>query len=85
MIRVLRKLGLAGVQRRSTVASAIDEKTGMVNVFELLPDAGDSIMIINCGDHFELRHHQWNSLPHPPLHLTAKDIELLKMGNITWN
>jgi hypothetical protein len=85
MMWVLRKLSQAGVQRRSTVASAINEETGTVNVFELLPDAGDSIMIINCGDHFELRHHKWNSLPHPPLHLTEHDIELLKAGHITWN
>lgn len=60
----------------------IDEKNGTVNVYELLPEPGDSVMIVNCGSHFEVRHHHWEK---QPFHLTAEDIEKLKQGHITWN
>lgn len=62
--------------------SGIDEKTGTVNVYELLPVQGDCIVITNRGTHFEIRHHHWTW---PPLLLTDDDIELLKQGRITWN
>jgi len=63
----------------------IDEKTGLVDVYTLLPKPGDSVMIVNCGDHFELRHHSWSVTGVPPLVLTDHDIELLKQGIVTWN
>ena len=64
---------------------AIDEETGLVDVYTLLPKPGDSVMIVNCGDHFELRHHTWVVSGAPPLLLTERDIERLKQGIITWN
>ena len=85
MTTTARKVDRAGVQRRGTVADAIDEETGQVNVFELLPEAGDSVMIVNCGDHFEVRHHRWRVNHSPQIFLTDEDIELLKRGQITWN
>ena len=63
----------------------IDEKTGLVNVYALLPKPGDSVMIVNCGDHYELRQHTWTVTGAPPLLLTDHDIERLKQGIITWN
>ena len=60
----------------------IDEKTGTVDVYKLCPQQGDSIMIVNCGTHFEVRHHHWEQ---SPLVLTEQDIEMLKRGQITWN
>ena len=60
----------------------IDQKTGMVNVYELLPEQGDSIMIVNCGTHFELHHHHWEQ---PPLVLTEEDIEAIRSGRVVWN
>ena len=37
----------------------IDEETGTVDVYSLCPNQGDSITIINCGTHYEMRHRQW--------------------------
>lgn len=62
--------------------SVIDEETGTVNVYELLPEEGDTIVITNYGTHYEIRHHHWS---YPPLLLTDGDIEQLKQGLITWN
>ena len=63
----------------------IDEKTGMIDVYALLPDCGDSIMVVNCGDHFEIRHHKWKVANAPPLELTELDIERLCENSIVWN
>ena len=60
----------------------IDEDTGTVDVYKLCPNEGDSIMIVNCGDRFELRHHHWEVRA---FDLTQKDIEDLKTGRIIWN
>jgi hypothetical protein len=60
----------------------IDEELGTVNVYQLCPEKGDSIMIINCGTHYEVRHQHWDS---QPFVLTEQDIENLKEGRITWN
>lgn len=62
--------------------NGIDEKTGTVNVHELCPEPGDSIMVVNCGSHYEVRHHHWDSRP---LGLTDEDIDDLKQGLIVWN
>lgn len=71
-------------QRRqhAAMSKGIDEKNGTVNVYELLPEPGDSLMIVNCGTHFEIRHHHWTT---PPLMLTDEDVDKLKQGLITWN
>jgi hypothetical protein len=60
----------------------IDEKLGRINLYEMLPNEGDTLVVQNCGDHFEIRHHHWS---HPPLLLTDTDIELLRQGNMVWN
>ena len=79
----------AGVQQHGDApvsVNGIDEKTGLVDVYALLPEQGDSLMIVNCGDHFEMRHHRWSmSGQKPPLMLTEQDIERLRQGAITWN
>jgi hypothetical protein len=62
--------------------SVINQKTGSFNVYEALPEDGDTIIITNCGSHFEIKYHHWST---PPLLLTDTDIELLKQGRITWN
>ena len=63
----------------------IDEETGLVDVYALLPEHGDSVMIVNCGDHFEMRKHCWSITGQPPLILTDQDLTFLKQGRITWN
>lgn len=62
--------------------TGIDEKTGTLDVYRLCPEMGDSIMVVNCGTHFEVRHHHWEQ---QPFGLTELDIEYLKQGLITWN
>ena len=59
-----------------------DEKHGRINLYEMLPQKGDMLVVQNCGDHFEINHHHWSQ---PPLLLTEVDIDLLKQGLITWN
>lgn len=63
----------------------IDEEAGTLDVYAMLPEPGDSVMIVNCGDHFEIRHHSWKPNGIPPLYLTEQDIERLKHGVIVWN
>ena len=81
-------LGMIAVQGcnnrkvRLVSTKGIDQKTGMVNVYELLPEQGDSIMIVNCGTHFELHHHHWEQ---PPLVLTEEDSEAIRAGRVVWN
>ncbi len=80
-----RKVGVAGVRKMMECPMAgdgIDEVTGKVDVYKLCPEKGDSIMIVNCGTHYEVRHHHWDL---PPLLLTDEDIERLRRGQITWN
>lgn len=60
----------------------IDERTGKIDVYKLCPEQGDSIMIINCGTHYEVRHQHFE---HAPIYLTEQDIEYLKQGRIVWN
>jgi len=66
----------------SPLSNGIDEKTGVINVFKLCPEPGDSIMIVNCGTHFELRHQHWEPVT---LSLTEEELEGLRQGIITWN
>ena len=63
----------------------IDEENGIVDVYRLLPEQGDSVMIVNCGTHFEVRHHRWSVQQVPTMELTPHDIELLKQGRIRWH
>lgn len=62
---------------------AINQQTGMVNVYKLLPNPGDSLLIVNCGTHFEVRHQQVS--PTPTLYLTDEDIERIRDGTMIWN
>ena len=63
-------------------ADGIDKANGTVDVYKMCPEPGDSIMIVNCGTHFEVRHHHWvNS----PFSLTEEDIEDMKSNKIVWN
>jgi hypothetical protein len=62
--------------------SGWDDKLGSIDLYELLPLEGDTLIVQNCGDHFEINHHHWTK---PPLLLTDRDIEQLKQGLITWN
>jgi hypothetical protein len=62
----------------------IDEETGMIDVYGLLPNQGDSVLIVNCGSHFELR--ASSGLHYPAgLTLTAEEIERLKERRIVWH
>ncbi len=60
----------------------IDEESGTVNVYALCPEPGDSVMIVNCGETFEIRRHRWDV---NPLILTDHDIDNLKSGRIIWH
>jgi len=60
----------------------IDEKTGTLNVYQLLPEQGDSLMVVNCGDHYEIKRHRWTI---EPIFLTDEDIAYLKAGTIVWH
>jgi hypothetical protein len=60
----------------------INQVTGDVNVYDLLPEQGDSMMIVNCGTHYEIRYHRWEL---PPLILTDEDIEALRNGRVVFN
>lgn len=60
----------------------MDGKPQAIVLHEVIPNEGDSIMIVNCGDHYEMRAHSWTS---QPLALTDKDIEDLKGGKTTFN
>lgn len=68
-----------------THMDGIDYKKGIINVYSLLPETGDSLMIINHGTHFEIRQHSWTVHSAPPLHLTDDDLDRLRQGLITWN
>jgi hypothetical protein len=61
----------------------INEEAGTVDVYELCPEVGDSVMIVNCGTHYEIRHQSFDG--QPPLHLTDTDMERLAKGVIVWN
>ena len=61
----------------------IDEDSGTVNVYAACPNKGDSVMIVNCGDHFEVRHHS-RQLP-PEATLTDDELRRLHQGQITWH
>lgn len=74
--------GCATTRDSALSRQGIDEKTGVINVYELLPQQGDSLMVVNCGSHFEIRYHHWQT---PPLALTDEDIEDLRQGRIVWN
>jgi hypothetical protein len=63
-------------------ADGIDEKTGMINVYIACPKAGDSIMVTNLGDRFEIHHRSHQA---PELLLTDNEIERLKQGIIVWH
>jgi hypothetical protein len=61
----------------------INQLTGDVNLYELCPEQGDSILVVNCGTHYEIRYHRWD-LGHPAA-LTDQDIDDIRHGRITWH
>jgi hypothetical protein len=67
------------------MADGIDKETGVIDVYALLPEKGDSVMIVNCGDHFEIKHHSWSQSSVPPIFLTEEDIRFIQQGRIVWN
>jgi hypothetical protein len=73
------------MERSPVAKDAIDEETGMVDVYTLLPNPGDSVMIVNCGDRFEVRQHSWVKGEGGMLMLTEEDIDKLTEGRIVWN
>lgn len=74
--------GVHRIRKERPLSQGIDQKTGTINVYDLLPNPGDSVMVVNCGTHFEIRHHHWST---PPLILTDDDIEDLKAGRVIWH
>lgn len=62
--------------------SGIDQKTGTICLYDLIPQQGDSLVVVNCGTHFEIRYQHTPITP--PLDLTDEDIEKLRKGEITW-
>lgn len=63
----------------------IDTKNGIIHLYEVIPNEGDSVMIVNCGDHLEFRQHSWQDSAVPPIFLTEEEIDWLREGRITWN
>ena len=61
----------------------IDDEEGTVNVYAACPNEGDSVMIVNCGDHFEVRHHQRSKTVVATL--TEDELDKLRQGHITWH
>jgi len=58
----------------------INEKDQIIDLHKLLPDQGDSVMIVNCGDHYEIQHRTLK----PPF-LTEDDVDHLNAGTIRWH
>lgn len=64
------------------MSDTIDQKRGTINVRELLPEHGDSLVVTNCGTHYEVKHLNWTQ---PPLSLTDDDIDALVSGKVVWH
>lgn len=64
------------------MSDCIDQKTGTINIHELLPEQGDSLMVTNRGTHYEVKHLSWTK---PPLCLTDEDIDALVTGKVIWH
>jgi hypothetical protein len=74
-----------GILRRQGCSeeSDMDGKTQGICLQTAIPNEGDSIMIVNCGDHYEMHSHSWQQPS--PLILTDEDIAALTAGKVTWN
>ena len=59
----------------------IDPDTGLLNAYDLCPGEGDSMWVMNCGDHFEIRYYR---VIGEALRLTEDDMDKLRRGEITW-
>lgn len=64
------------------MSDGIDQKKGTINVRILCPEPGDTVVVVNCGSHYEVRHQNWTA---EPLYLTDEDIEQMRMGEIIWH
>ena len=63
----------------------IDEDSGTVDVHRACPNEGDSVMIVNCGDHFEVRHHSREPITTTEAVLTDEELNKLRSGHIVWH
>ena len=54
---------------------------GTINVYKLCPRAGDTIMVVNCGTHYELRYPSRGDVGK----LTEQDVDDLTHGRVTWH
>ena len=54
---------------------------GTINVYKLCPEAGDTIMVVNCGTHYEVRYPRNNDAAQ----LTDEDVAALSSGRVTWH
>jgi hypothetical protein len=64
--------------------SGMNDKTGRINLYQMLPESGDILVVQNCGDHFNIQHYNVFAAP-PPLLLTDEEIIKLRQGQIVWN
>lgn len=62
--------------------SGLDEKKGIIHLHEVIPNEGDSLLVVNTGERFEFRQQSWLR---PPFDLTADEIVRLKAGTIVFN
>jgi hypothetical protein len=60
-------------------------KKGIIDLFALLPQCGDSVTVTNCGDHYEMLERKFNWSVVPEVALTEHDIKCLKAGTIHWH
>lgn len=75
--------GCTTMKERPLSGDEIDKKRGLINVYEMLPEKGDMITVVNCGSHYEIRHQHLGL--QSGMYLTDEDIENLKQGSIVWN
>lgn len=77
----------AGVQadQDMTMSNRDDMKNGIINLQALLPQRGDSVVITNCGGHYEMVEQRFDWDVVPEVALTEHDISCLKAGTINWH
>ena len=63
----------------------IDEDTGTVNVYRMLPQVGDSVLITNYGYFFQVQNSGPSYINQKALTLTSEDVDALREGRVTWH
>lgn len=66
------------------MSDGIDHDDKTIDLRKLLPNQGDSVMIVNCGDHYEMSERRLVLMPEEAT-LTDDDLKHLRRGTITWN